>query len=228
MHERAISVASLKLVNAPSLSNDQTEDSVPGYRYDAQLASRIEEDWQQRWVADGTYRVAEAAAGEAFRQKLFVMDMFPYPSGSGLHVGHPLGYIGTDVFARYKRMTGFNVLHTMGYDAFGLPAEEHARQTGEHPRVNTEKNIANMQRQLDRLGLGHDKDRSIATTDVSYYRWTQWIFLQIFHSWYDVEESRAKPISELEELLASGERDTKTVKPWADTVSYTHLRAHET
>ena len=216
MHERAISVASLKLVNAPSLSNDQTEDSVPGYRYDAQLASRIEEDWQQRWVADGTYRVAEAAAGEAFRPKLFVMDMFPYPSGSGLHVGHPLGYIGTDVFARYKRMTGFNVLHTMGYDAFGLPAEEHARQTGEHPRVNTEKNIANMQRQLDRLGLGHDKDRSIATTDVSYYRWTQWIFLQIFHSWYDVEESRAKPISELEELLASGERDTKTVKPWAD------------
>ena len=216
MHERAISVASLKFVNAPSLSNDQTEDSVPGYRYDAQLASRIEEDWQQRWVADGTYRVAEAAAGEAFRPKLFVMDMFPYPSGSGLHVGHPLGYIGTDVFARYKRMTGFNVLHTMGYDAFGLPAEEHARQTGEHPRVNTEKNIANMQRQLDRLGLGHDKDRSIATTDVSYYRWTQWIFLQIFHSWYDVEESRAKPISELEELLASGERDTKTVKPWAD------------
>ena len=215
MHERAISVASLKLVNAPSLSNDQTEDSVPGYRYDAQLASRIEEDWQQRWVADGTYRVAEAAAGEAFRPKLFVMDMFPYPSGSGLHVGHPLGYIGTDVFARYKRMTGFNVLHTMGYDAFGLPAEEHARQTGEHPRVNTEKNIANMQRQLDRLGLGHDKDRSIATTDVSYYRWTQWIFLQIFHSWYDVEESRAKPISELEELLASGERDTKTVKSWA-------------
>ena len=209
-------MASLKFVNAPSLSNDQTEDSVPGYRYDAQLASRIEEDWQQRWVADGTYRVAEAAAGEAFRPKLFVMDMFPYPSGSGLHVGHPLGYIGTDVFARYKRMTGFNVLHTMGYDAFGLPAEEHARQTGEHPRVNTEKNIANMQRQLDRLGLGHDKDRSIATTDVSYYRWTQWIFLQIFHSWYDVEESRAKPISELEELLASGERDTKTVKPWAD------------
>ena len=219
MHERAISVASLKLVNAPSLSNDQTEDSVPGYRYDAQLASRIEEEWQQRWVADGTYRVTEAAgadADEAFRPKLFVMDMFPYPSGSGLHVGHPLGYIGTDVFARYKRMTGFNVLHTMGYDAFGLPAEEHARQTGEHPRVNTEKNIANMQRQLDRLGLGHDKDRSIATTDVSYYRWTQWIFLQIFHSWYDVEESRAKPISELEELLASGERDTKTVKPWAD------------
>ena len=208
-------MASLKFVNAPSLSNDQTEDSVPGYRYDAQLASRIEEDWQQRWVADGTYRVAEAAAGEAFRPKLFVMDMFPYPSGSGLHVGHPLGYIGTDVFARYKRMTGFNVLHTMGYDAFGLPAEEHARQTGEHPRVNTEKNIANMQRQLDRLGLGHDKDRSIATTDVSYYRWTQWIFLQIFHSWYDVEESRAKPISELEELLASGERDTKTVKSWA-------------
>jgi leucyl-tRNA synthetase len=144
------------------------------------------------------------------------MDMFPYPSGSGLHVGHPLGYIGTDVFARYKRMTGHNVLHTMGYDAFGLPAEEHARQTGEHPRANTENNIANMQRQLDRLGLGHDKRRSIATTDVSYYRWTQWIFLQIFQSWYDVEIDRARPISELEDLLAAGDRSTSDGRPWIE------------
>ena len=200
--------------------NDRTD--TPEYRYDATFANTIEEKWQERWERDGTYFAPNPSGkladktGRIKAPKLFIMDMFPYPSGTGLHVGHPLGFIGTDVYARYKRMTGFNVLHTMGYDAFGLPAEEHARQTGEHPRVNTEKNIANMQRQLDRLGLGHDKDRSIATTDVSYYRWTQWIFLQIFHSWYDVEESRAKPISELEELLASGERDTKTVKPWAD------------
>ena len=144
------------------------------------------------------------------------MDMFPYPSGAGLHVGHPLGYIGTDVFARYKRMRGYDVLHTMGYDAFGLPAEEHARQTGEHPRVNTEKNIANMQRQLDRLGLGHDKERSIATTDVTYYRWTQWIFLQIFQSWYDSEAAVARPISELEELLSAGQLSTKSGQPWSD------------
>ena len=116
-----------------------------------------------------------------------------YPSGSGLHVGHPLGYIGTDVFARYKRMCGYNVLHSLGYDAFGLPAEQHAVQTGIHPRINTEDNIATMRRQLRRLGLGHDMRRSISTTDVTYYRWTQWIFLQIFNSWYDDALDRAAP-----------------------------------
>ena len=116
--------------------------------------------------------------------------MFPYPSGDGLHVGHPLGFIGTDVYARYKRMTGHNVLHTMGFDAFGLPAEQYAVQTGQHPRVTTEANIANYRRQLRRLGLGHDPRRTIATTDVAYYRWTQWIFLQIFNTWYDAEAER--------------------------------------
>ncbi|KIE52368.1 MAG: hypothetical protein MB55_08290, partial [marine actinobacterium MedAcidi-G3] len=153
-----------------------SDDSHPAFRYDASLAEQIETDWQERWAREKTYQVENLPTAheslisdEGKRQKLFVMDMFPYPSGAGLHVGHPLGYIGTDVFARYKRMRGYDVLHTMGYDAFGLPAEEHARQTGEHPRVNTEKNIANMQRQLDRLGLGHDKERSIATTDVTYY-----------------------------------------------------------
>ncbi|MDP8987553.1 MAG: class I tRNA ligase family protein, partial [Actinomycetota bacterium] len=117
----------------------------------------------------------------AGRPKLYVLDMFPYPSGVGLHVGHPLGYIATDVYARFKRMTGFNVLHAMGYDAFGLPAEQYAVQTGQHPRVTTEANIANMRRQFRALGLGHDDRRSVATTDVGYYRWTQWIFLQIYH-----------------------------------------------
>ena len=113
-------------------------------------------------------------------EKLFVQDMFPYPSGVGLHVGHPLGYIGTDVFSRYKRMTGHNVLHTMGFDAFGLPAEQYAVQTGHPPAVTTDANIANMRRQLRRLGLSHDTRRSISTIDPDYYRWTQWIFSQIF------------------------------------------------
>ena len=204
-----------------STPDNETEDLQPTFRYDAALADQIEVEWQRRWSEQGTYEAPNPSGPLASqevdaRPKLFVMDMFPYPSGSGLHVGHPLGYIGTDVFARYKRMTGHNVLHTMGYDAFGLPAEEHARQTGEHPRANTENNIANMQRQLDRLGLGHDKRRSIATTDVSYYRWTQWIFLQIFQSWYDDEVDRARPISELEDLLAAGDRSTSDGRPWIE------------
>ena len=217
-------MASLNFVNAsPPTSDNETDDSHPAFRYDASLAEQIETDWQERWAREKTYQVENLPTAdkslisdEGKRQKLFVMDMFPYPSGAGLHVGHPLGYIGTDVFARYKRMRGYDVLHTMGYDAFGLPAEEHARQTGEHPRVNTEKNIANMQRQLDRLGLGHDKERSIATTDVTYYRWTQWIFLQIFQSWYDSEAAVARPISELEELLSAGQLSTKSGQPWSD------------
>ncbi len=224
MHHLGCYVASLNPVNTSSPPPDnETDDSRPVFRYDAQLAEQIETNWQGRWATDQTYRVSNlpfsdesrTSAGKS-QQKLFVMDMFPYPSGAGLHVGHPLGYIGTDVFARYKRMRGYNVLHTMGYDAFGLPAEEHARQTGEHPRINTEKNIANMQRQLDRLGLGHDKERSIATTDVSYYRWTQWIFLQIFQSWYDVQADVARPISELEQLLSTGERSPKDGRSWSE------------
>ena len=217
-------MASLDPVSASSSGpNNEVDESRPLFRYDAQLAEQIETTWQGRWEADNTYRVTNLGSSTGSDRdsneapsKLFVMDMFPYPSGSGLHVGHPLGYIGTDVFARYKRMKGFHVLHTMGYDAFGLPAEEHARQTGEHPRVNTETNIANMQRQLDRLGLGHDKQRSIATTDVSFYRWTQWIFLQIFQSWYDSSSRKARPIAELEQLLADGERETKSGQLWSE------------
>ena len=153
--------------------------------------------------------------GVAGREKLFIMDMFPYPSGSGLHVGHPLGYIATDVYARFKRMTGFNVLHTMGFDAFGLPAEEHARQTGEHPRINTENNIANMTRQLDRLGLGHDKRRVVATTDLAFYRWTQWIFLQIFNAWCDDTTGKARHIEELVAEFDAGTRSPKGGEDWA-------------
>ncbi len=195
-------------------------DELPPYRYNAQMANEIELRWQARWRADGTYHTPNPSGPLAGPQnpdalKLFIMDMFPYPSGSGLHVGHPLGYIGTDVYARFKRMSGYVVLHPMGYDAFGLPAEEHARQTGEHPRINTEQNIATMSRQLSRLGLGHDDRRSLATTDVEYYRWTQWIFLQIFNSWYDTETDCARPIAELIELFEAGQRATADGTAWA-------------
>ena len=194
-------------------------DKTPALRYNARLANEIETKWQQLWEDRGTYEAPNPAgpladpSRIAGRRKLFVLDMFPYPSGAGLHVGHPLGYIGTDVYARFKRMTGHNVLHALGYDSFGLPAEQHAIATGIHPRINTEANIATMRRQLRRLGLGHDARRSISTTDEDYYRWTQWIFLQIFNSWYDEREGRARPISELIAEFASGARDTGST-PW--------------
>jgi leucyl-tRNA synthetase len=190
-----------------------TPRDAPAFRYDAALANQIEEKWQDRWDAAHTFwapnprgPLANGFDAVADRPKLYVLDMFPYPSGSGLHVGHPLGYIGTDVYARFMRMTGHNVLHAMGYDAFGLPAEQYAVQTGQHPRVTTESNVATMRRQLRALGLGHDSRRSIATTDAGYYRWTQWIFLQLFDSWYDDEHDRARPIAELIAELDAGTR----------------------
>jgi leucyl-tRNA synthetase len=179
----------------------QTPTDEPPYRYTAALADKIELAWQARWEADGTFRAPNPAgplsdgfAEVAGRPHAFIMDMFPYPSGEGLHVGHPLGYIATDVYARYLRMRGDNVLHTMGFDAFGLPAEQHAVQTGTHPRTTTYDNIEVFRRQLRRMGLGHDDRRSIVTTDPSYYRWTQWIFLQIFNP---VRRGGAGRVSEL-------------------------------
>jgi leucyl-tRNA synthetase len=205
--------------------NDDAQDDIPPHRYDAELANEIELKWQARWADQRTYETPNPAGplSDGFERvadkpKLFVMDMFPYPSGAGLHVGHPLGYIGTDVYARYKRMTGHNVLHTMGYDAFGLPAEEHARTTGQHPRENTNANIATMSRQLARLGLGHDPRRAIATTDLGFYKWTQWIFLQIYNSWYDPEADRARPIDELVAQLAAGERPTPDGRAWGELI----------
>ena len=195
-------------------------DDLPPFRYTAALANEIETRWHDRWDDEGTFETPNPAgplaeAGPlASRPKLYVLDMFPYPSGAGLHVGHPLGYIGTDVYARYKRMAGFNVLHAMGYDAFGLPAEQHAIATGIHPRINTEANVETYRRQLRRLGLGHDRRRSVSTTDEGYYRWTQWIFLQIFSSWYDTERQQARPIAELADELASGRRPTPDGRPW--------------
>ena len=186
----------------------------PAQRYSASLANQIEKNWQQYWKDNGTFHapnpVGELATDQKLpEEKLFVQDMFPYPSGAGLHVGHPLGYIATDVYARYNRMLGKNVLHTLGYDAFGLPAEQYAIQTGTHPRTTTMANVENMRRQLGALGLGHDDRRSVATTDPEYYRWTQWIFLQIYNAWFDEDQQKARPINELIEELESGKRQTK-------------------
>ena len=158
----------------------------------------IEKKWQQRWTADGTYKVTN----DPSKPKFYVLDMFPYPSGAGLHVGHPLGYIASDIFARYKRLKGFNVLHPMGYDAFGLPAEQYAIDHGIHPAVSTDDNIANFRRQLDNIGFCYDWSRSFRTSDPDYYKWTQWIFLQLFDSWYDRKAGRARPVTELESILA--------------------------
>src|SRR6478736_5627799 len=177
-------------------SRAATADDVGPYRYTATLAADIERRWQDRWEAEHTFEAPNPAGplaepGKvAGRTKLYVLDMFPYPSGDGLHVGHPLGYIATDVYGRYQRMMGQNVLHALGYDAFGLPAEQYAVRMGQHPRTTTEANIANMRRQLRRLGLAHDSRRTFATIDPDYVRWTQWIFLQIFDSWYDADALR--------------------------------------
>ena len=153
----------------------------------------IEKKWQQRWTAEGIYKVSN----DPSRPKYYVLDMFPYPSGAGLHVGHPLGYIASDIFARYKRLKGFNVLHPMGYDAFGLPAEQYAIDHGIHPAISTDDNIANFRRQLDNIGFCFDWDRSFRTSDPGYYKWTQWIFLQLFDSWYDKRKNKAVPIAGL-------------------------------
>ncbi|WP_030211117.1 leucine--tRNA ligase [Streptomyces bikiniensis] len=202
--------------------NTAAETAAP-HRYTAAMAADIEARWQDFWDAEGTYEAPNPTgdlAGDpavAARPKKFIMDMFPYPSGAGLHVGHPLGYIATDVFARHARMTGHNVLHTLGFDAFGLPAEQYAVQTGTHPRVSTEANMENMKVQLRRLGLGHDKRRSFATIDPEYYKWTQWIFLQIFNSWYDTEAGKARPIAELVEQFADGTREVPgTTRAWSE------------
>lgn len=207
-------------------TNGSTPEAAP-YRYTAALAGQIEERQQERWDAEGTFNASNPVgdlAGDLPADKYFILDMFPYPSGKGLHVGHPLGYIATDTVARYQRMLGKNVLYTMGYDAFGLPAEQYAVQTGQHPRVTTEENIANMQRQLHRIGLSHDRRRSFATTDVEYVKWTQWIFLQVFNSWFDPDAERrdgrgygaARPVSELREKLAAGQVSVPDGRAWKD------------
>ena len=159
----------------------------------------IEKKWQARWAEKSEFKVTE----DKSKPKYYVLDMFPYPSGAGLHVGHPLGYIASDIYSRYKRLKGFNVLHPMGYDAFGLPAEQYAIQTGQHPEVTTTNNISRYREQLDRIGFSYDWDREVRTCDPDYYKWTQWAFLKMFDSWYDPEKDRACPISELVEKLST-------------------------
>ncbi len=160
----------------------------------------IESKWQSFWAANQTFK----ADIDSSKPKYYVLDMFPYPSGAGLHVGHPLGYIASDIYSRYKRLCGFNVLHPMGYDAFGLPAEQYAIQTGQHPALTTEKNIARYREQMDRIGFSYDWSREVRTCDPKYYKWTQWAFLQMFGSWYDNAQQKARPIAELESAFAQG------------------------
>jgi leucyl-tRNA synthetase len=200
----------------------EADSDAPRHRYTAELAGRLERTWQDNWARLGTFNVPNPvgslapADGSAIPEdKLFVQDMFPYPSGEGLHVGHPLGYIATDVYARYYRMLGRNVLHALGFDSFGLPAEQYAVQTGTHPRIRTEANVVNFRRQLGRLGLGHDSRRSFSTTDVEFYKWTQWIFLQIYNAWFDTAANKARPISELIAEFDSGARHLDGGRAWA-------------
>ncbi|MBE6247596.1 MAG: leucine--tRNA ligase [Bacteroidales bacterium] len=158
----------------------------------------IEKKWQEFWAKNGTFKVE----ADSSKPKYYVLDMFPYPSGAGLHVGHPLGYIASDIYSRYKRLKGFNVLHPMGYDAFGLPAEQYAIQTGQHPAVTTEKNINRYREQMDRIGFSYDWSREIRTCEPGYYKWTQWAFLKMFGSYYNNKVAKACPITELEEIFA--------------------------
>jgi len=204
-------------------------EETPGHRYNAELAGRVELRWQNYWADHGTYHAPNPAGSLADDKdvpsdKLFVQDMFPYPSGAGLHVGHPLGFIATDVYARYHRMIGRNVLHTMGFDAFGLPAEQYAVQTGQHPRTTTEQNMETYLRQIRRLGLGHDERRRIATIDPEYYKWTQWIFLKIYNSWYDEKLGKARPITELEAEYAQDKRRTPDGRGWCELTRAEQLK----
>lgn len=160
---------------------------------------KIEQDWQAFWAANKVFK----AENQSNKPKYYVLDMFPYPSGAGLHVGHPLGYIATDIFSRYKRLKGFNVLHPMGYDSFGLPAEQYAIQTGQHPAITTAQNVARYREQLDRIGFSFDWDREVKTSDPNYYRWTQWIFSQLFQSWYNNDTNKAEDISSLISIFES-------------------------
>ena len=161
--------------------------------------NQLEQKWQQQWKADKAYQVKNDGA----KPKYYVLDMFPYPSGAGLHVGHPLGYIASDIYSRYKRLKGFNVLHPMGFDSFGLPAEQYALETGQHPAATTQKNIATFKSQLDKIGFSYDWEREVRTSDPSYYRWTQWIFLQIFDSWFNRLTNKAERIEALTAIFAS-------------------------
>jgi leucyl-tRNA synthetase len=177
--------------------------------------AEIEKKWKAEWNRKQVYKVTN----DTSKPKCYVLDMFPYPSGAGLHVGHPLGYIASDIYARYKRLKGFNVLHPMGFDAFGLPAEQYAIETGQHPADTTEKNIARYREQLDNIGFCYDWSREVRTSDAGYYKWTQWIFLQLFHSWYDRSSQKARPLTELTAILEK-EGNISHPCPGDDSISF--------
>ena len=189
-------------------NSDLKEDKERYMEYDFKS---IEKKWQAYWASQKTFK----AVVDESKPKFYVLDMFPYPSGAGLHVGHPLGYIASDIFSRYKRLKGFNVLHPMGYDAFGLPAEQYAIQTGQHPEITTTNNINRYRQQLDRIGFSFDWDREVRTCDPKYYKWTQWAFLKMFDSWYDPAQDKARPISELIEKFTTTGYDGVTPEKWA-------------
>jgi len=203
----ASTAASAQLTPTPG-----ADEKTP-FRYTANLAGQIELHWQARWETEDVFRAPNPGEDgfDATRPKYYCLDMFPYPSGAGLHVGHPEGYTATDILCRYKRMTGHAVLHPMGWDAFGLPAEQYAIQTGVHPDTTTRTAIDNFRRQLKRFGFCYDWSREFATIDPDYYKWTQWIWLRLYDSWFDEEASspdgkgKARPISELIESLERGE-----------------------
>ena len=191
---------------------------------------QIEKKWQKYWEDNQTYKTSDSND----KPKFYVLDMFPYPSGAGLHVGHPLGYIASDIYARYKRHQGFNVLHPVGYDSFGLPAEQYAIQTGTHPAITTEQNITRYEEQLRKIGFSFDWSREVRTSDPSYYKWTQWIFIQLFHSWYNKDTDKAESIETLiqhfEEKGSEGlnanqnEELTFTAEDWK---SYSDIKKEE-
>jgi leucyl-tRNA synthetase len=202
-------------------------DAEHPHRYTARFANDIEERWQREWEQRGTFITPNPGAPgfDASKPKFYVLDMFPYPSGAGLHVGHPEGYTATDIVARYKRMSGHNVLHPMGWDAFGLPAEQYAVQTGVHPAVTTRQAIDTFRRQLKRFGFSYDWSREFATIDEDYYRWTQWMFLRLYHAWYDVAAKRARPIADLIALFERGEREPRLNPDAAEHGSEAKARA---
>ena len=178
--------------------------------YSKEEIKRIERKWREEWKKRNVYRVEN----QSDKPKYYVLDMFPYPSGAGLHVGHPLGYIASDIVARFKRLKGFNVLHPMGFDAFGLPAEQYAIDHGIHPAVSTADNIKNFKDQLSKIGFSFDWSREVQTCDPSYYRWTQWIFLQIFDSWFNRTKGKAERIKE---LIAIFEKEGNKNHPFPNT-----------
>src|SRR5436189_454602 len=191
------------------------------YPFD-QIEPKWQAIWDQRQLFHGSNPCEKGF--DPAKPKFYVLDMFPYPSGAGLHVGHPEGYTATDIVARYKRMRGFNVLHPMGWDAFGLPAEQYAIKTGQHPAITTRENVAKFKSQLKRIGFSYDWQREINTTDPTFYKWTQWIFLQIYNSWFNPETNRAEPISF---FFSSRRRHTRYIGDWSSDVCSSDLWHHK-